>query len=307
MRIVLIAHGWLPIPPPAWGAIEILIWDMYNNFKKRGHDVLIVNTHNQEEIVKLVNNFNADVIHLHWDAYYNLMPRMNAKCKIITGHHDELPRLGDQEFYKGNYKIFTLSNEIKEKYINTGCDPTKLIVMPNGVDSSLFNFIPNCLYTNKSVYVGAISARKNQYKYTSIKNLFFIGKIECQKFQKNERYLGEWTKQTLYLFLSTFANLVLLSSSECHSLAVAEALLCGLGVVVSEAASANLDRTKPWITVIPDDKLDDLEYVENAIIENRKNSIINKTKIRKHALETLSWDVRIQEVIKAYETILSEQ
>ena len=76
---------------------------------------------------------------------------------------------------------------------------------------------------------------------------------------------------------------------------------------MSEAASANLDRTKPWITVIPDDKLDDLEYVENAIIENRKNSIINKTKIRKHALETLSWDVRIQEVIKAYETILSEQ
>jgi len=305
MRIALIANGWLPIPPPAWGAIEILIWDMYINFRKRGHDVLIVNTHNQEEIVKLVNNFNADVIHLDWDAYYKLMPLMNANCKIITGHNHELPRLGDQTFYNGNYTIFTLSNEIKEKYIKTGCDHTKLLVMPNGVDGNLFNFMANCLYTNKSAYVGSINARKNQYKYTSIKNLFFIGRIECQRFQKNERYLGEWTKQTLYMFLTTFATLVLLSSSDCHSLAVAEGLMCGLGVVVSEAASANLDRSKPWITVIPDNKLDDLEYVENAIIENRKNSIINRSNIRKHALETLSWDVRIQEVLKAYETILS--
>lgn len=57
MRIALVANGWIPIPPPAWGAIEILIWDMYVRLTRLGHNVLIVNTHNQDEIVRLINNF----------------------------------------------------------------------------------------------------------------------------------------------------------------------------------------------------------------------------------------------------------
>lgn len=307
MRIVLIANGWLPIPPPAWGAIEILIWDMYTRFTKLGHDVLIVNTHKVDEIINQTNNFNPEIVHLHWEAYYTLLPRINCKKVLITGHRSELPFVTDKHFCSGDYTIVALSPAIKKKYIDAGCSPHKLCVIPNAVDETLFSFHPFCMFPNRSAYVGVIEERKKQYKYTSISNLYFIGKINCQKFKKSERYLGEWTKQTLYSFLTCFANLVLLSSAECHALVGCEALMCGLGVVVSEAASGNLDRSKPWVTVIPNDKLDNLQYVDDAIRENRKQSLIHRQEIRRYALETFSWDVRIPQILTTYKTILDGQ
>jgi len=301
MRIVLIGNGWLPIPPPAWGAIEILIWDMYNKFKELGHECLIVNERYEHDVLRITNNFKPDIVHLHAPRFYNIMDQINCKVKIASSQDTQETQEVFNGFVKGNFYIFAVSNDWKEKYVSYGRDPATIAITPNGVDSNLFNFIPNCLYANKSIYLGMIEERKKQYKYHDLQSLYFVGRIVCEKFKRTQNYLGEWTKQTLYLFLTTFANLVLLSSSEAHSLAVSEALMCGLGVVVSEAASANLDRTKPWITVIPDNKLDDLEYVENAITENRRISIVNRTNIRNHALETLSWNVRIEEVIKKYE------
>ena len=97
-----------------------------------------------------------------------------------------------------------------------------------------------------------------------------------------------------------------MSSKECHSLAICESLMCGLGAVVSEAAAGNLDRSKPWITVISNDKLDDIHYVEEAIRENRKQSIIHRQDIRKYALDTFSWNVRIPQILSTYKTILDE-
>jgi len=67
MRYVLIAHGYLSIPPPGWGAIEILVWDTYQWLTKQGHAVQIVNTPHHSEIIRLTNDFKPDRIHLHWD------------------------------------------------------------------------------------------------------------------------------------------------------------------------------------------------------------------------------------------------
>jgi glycosyltransferase involved in cell wall biosynthesis len=300
MRIALIAHGWLPIPPPAWGAIEILIWDMYIHFTKLGHQVLIVNTHDQDEIVTVTNNFNPDIVHLHWDEYYPILSKIHCSKKFVTGHKCTLPLLENAEFHQGEYTIATLSVEIKDKYIHAGCPPNKLIVLPNAVNEDFFCFNNVCARPEHSVYVGNIDERKKQYKYTSIPNLYFIGNVLCSKFKITERHLGEWKKQTLYSSLTEFANLVLLSDAECHPLVVCEALICGLGVVVSEAASANLDSTYPWITIIPNDKLDDIEYVASVIEENRIQSIKSRQEIREYALRTFSWSARIPEILRLY-------
>jgi hypothetical protein len=69
--------------------------------------------------------------------------------------------------------------------------------------------------------------------------------------------------------------------------------MCGLGVVVSEQASANLDRSKPWITVIPTDKLDDIAYVEAAIIANRSVSVTMRNEIREYAIQNFSLESNI--------------
>jgi hypothetical protein len=44
MKICLIGPGIMSIPPPGWGAVEILIWDYYQALTRLGHEVQIVNT-----------------------------------------------------------------------------------------------------------------------------------------------------------------------------------------------------------------------------------------------------------------------
>ena len=100
--------------------------------------------------------------------------------------------------------------------------------------------------------------------------------------------------------MTDYANLALFSDGEAHPLVVCEALICGLGVVVSKVASANLDTSKPWITIIPDDKLDDLEYVTQKLKENREVSVASRADIREYALANFSWKVRVKHLLDIY-------
>ena len=52
MKIAIIGPGIMPIPPTGWGAVEILIWDEKLALEKFGHEVLIVNTPNPNDILK---------------------------------------------------------------------------------------------------------------------------------------------------------------------------------------------------------------------------------------------------------------
>ena len=89
---------------------------------------------------------------------------------------------------------------------------------------------------------------------------------------------------------------------EADPLVVKEALMAGLGVVVSECASANLDRNLPFIDVIPDNKLDNLEYVRGVIERNRRRKYKKiGRKIRQYALEHFSW----KKVIEKYTNLIS--
>jgi glycosyltransferase involved in cell wall biosynthesis len=68
-----------------------------------------------------------------------------------------------------------------------------------------------------------------------------------------------------------------------------EALSSGLGLVLSEFSTANLDLSLPFIDVIPESKIGDLDYVERIIRINREKSIGMRGEIRKYAEENFSW------------------
>ena len=129
-----------------------------------------------------------------------------------------------------------------------------------------FIFLYAPLNINKSVYLAKIENRKRQYVYQSIPNIDFVGNYHNSSFNRdNSNYLGEWNKDILYNYLSSYGNLVLLSDGEADPLVIKEALICGLGVVVSECSAANLDRNLSFIDVIPNNKLDNIEYQKIGI------------------------------------------
>ena len=287
MKITLIGPGIMPIPPTGWGAVEILVWDTKNALEELGHEVQIINTKDFNQIIQEINSFRPDFVHIHYDEFVGLYPYIQYP-KAITSHFGYLER---PEMFGGYANIanmfaeiqpnvFCLSDGIKNVYkVLMNIPEGRLYVTPNGVNSKEFNYTDTPQHSDKSIYLAKIDYRKRQHLFQGIDSLWFAGNIADSRFDTSKNYLGEWSKEKLYAELTQYGNLVLLSDGEAHPLVCMEALAAGLGVVVTEWGKANLDSLKEFITIIPENRVSDIEYVEQKIIENRNYSINNRQEI----------------------------
>ena len=312
MRIVLIGPGIMPIPPVGWGACEILIWDTKLALEKLGHKVHIVNTKDSRQILTEINEFRPDFVHVHYDEFIPIVPFIQYPC-AITSHFGYLERPNmfngyinvANEFMRIKPNIFCLSEGIQKVY-NVMFDIPKeqTWVTPNGVNCDAFAYVDDPQHTDRSLYLAKVDYRKRQHLFQSIESLWYAGNVVDDRFDKSKNYLGEWSKDTLYNELTEYGNLVLLSDGEAHPLVCMEALTAGLGVVVCEWGKANLDTDKDFITVIPEDKVEDIEYVEQKIIENREYSIQHRDEIREYGKQFDWVNVLKTHYIPAVESVI---
>lgn len=300
MKITLVGPGLSPIPPTGWGAVEILVWEMNLSYQKLGHDVQIVNTTDLNDALKEINLFNPDFVHIQYDDYIVLYPHLKFPTAITT-HYGYLgrPQLIGGYWQKLAYfpmiqpNIFALSQEIATFYSNLGIPKEKIFVTPNGVNAENFKISDCPEHSDKSLYLAKVVDRKRQYMFQDISSLYYAGNIEDDRFNTTKNYLGEWDKKDLYNNLTHFANLVLLSDGEAHALVCMEALSAGLGLVISEWASANLDTNKEFITVIPEDKINNINFIDEKIRENREVSLKNRKNIIEYSKQ-FYWDITLQ-------------
>ena len=284
----------MPIPPTGWGAVEILIWDQKIALEKLGHEIDIVNTQSPVEILQQINKFRPDFVHVQYDDFVELCPYIQYP-NAITSHFGYLeqpnrwdyygPRVAEK-FAKIKPNIFCLSPGIKEVYEKQmGIPSDQLFVTPNGVNVEKFKFeeLPLGDDMCKSLYLAKIDYRKRQHLFQSIESLYYAGNNADPRFNVNKNYLGEWSKETLYNDLTKYGNLVLLSDGEAHPLVCLEAFAAGLGVVISQWAADNLDVDKDFITVIPEDKIQDIEFIDGEILRNRYYSVNNRPEILEYA------------------------
>jgi glycosyltransferase involved in cell wall biosynthesis len=304
MKICIVGPGHTAIPPVGWGAVESLIWDYKQTLEKMGHNVLIINNPDHRSIIKLCDEFEPDFVHIQYDDHWPVCDNVKCENVAITSHYaylEQPDKMGGYIHTFQNFlrikkaKIFALSSRIFYMYANNGFDRSRIKIVPNGVREDLFRFDEACLYKDRSLYLAKIDYRKRQYLFQNIPNLYFAGNIADNRFS-SERYLGEWTKTYLYDNLTNYANLVLLSDGEAHPLVCLEAMCAGLGLVISEWASANLDLDLPFIDVIPEFAVNDIKYVESVIEKNRLKSITMRQEIRDYAIQNFSWE----KIVKNY-------
>ena len=315
MKISIVGPGIMPIPPTGWGAVEILIWDQKLALEKLGHEVQIVNTQSPIDIIKQINSFRPDFVHIQYDDFIELYSYVQYPC-AITSHFGYLEQPNRWDYYGARIakpfqdikpNVFCLSYGIKEVYQNILNIPAnRLFVTPNGVNINEFNYVSNPKHSDRSIYLAKIDYRKRQYLFQSIKTLWYAGNVADTRFDQSKNYLGEWSKHTLYNNLTHYGNLVLLSDGEAHPLVCMEALAAGIGVVVSQWGAANLDISKDFITVIPEDKINDIEYVESRIIENREYSVQHRDEIREY-VKQFDWTTVIKNIyIPTIENIIAK-
>ena len=291
MKISIVGPGIMPIPPTGWGAVEILIWDSKNALESLGHEVQIVNTKNGFEILKQINSFRPDFVHVQYDEFIPLIPYIQYPS-AITSHFGYLERREmfngyinvANEFQRIKPNVFCLSEGIQKVYnVMFNIPKEKTFVTPNGVNIDRFRVTDTPKHPDRSLYLAKIDYRKRQHMFQSIDSLWYAGNIADNRFNQNRNYLGEWSKETLYNTLTEYGNLVLLSDGEAHPLVCMEALAAGLGVVVCQWGAANLDTSKEFITVIPENKISDIAYVESKMIDNREYSRHNRKDILEYS------------------------
>ena len=317
MKIAIVGPGIMPIPPTGWGAGEILIWDQKLALEELGHEVRIVNTASGIEILKEIKEFRHDFVHVQYDDFVELCPYIQYP-NAITSHFGYLEQPNKWDYYGPRVaskfaqikpNIFCLSPGIKNVYEKEmGIPSNQLFVTPNGVNVDKFKFdkLPLTEDMPKSIYLAKIDYRKRQHMFQSIQSLYYAGNNAAPRFDTSNNYLGEWSKETLYNDLTRYGNLVLLSDGEAHPLVCLEAFAAGLGVVISQWAAANLDLDKDFITVIPEDKINDMEFIDTELVKNRYYSINHRPEIREYA-ESFSWTKVVEKYyVPAMEKIISQ-
>lgn len=308
MRLVIIGPN-ASIPPTGWGAVESLIWD-YKCFLETQFsiDVLVIHQDGDADIIQKVNTFSPDVVHIHYDNFWYLWNEFECKKVIITNHYAYIENPYQRNFHitqgiaNSGAIIHCLSPGVQRVYTEEYNVPLgRTFVLPNGANETTFAFRETPVFSDKSIYLAKIDYRKRQYVYQYIPDIHFVGNLCDSRFYRNHpNYLGEWTKEHLYEHLTDYPNLVLLSDGEVHPLVCCEALLCGLGLVVSEYAAANLDRSLPFIDVIPTSRLDDMVYIQKVLEKNRQVSIAHRQQIREYGMRMFSW----QSILTRYVSIL---
>lgn len=318
-KIAFIGPGIMSIPPKGWGAVEILIWDYYQSLSKLGWQIDIINTPHTEEIISKVNEGNYFFVHLHYDKFYYILDELKIEHIAFTSHY---PYINDKQYHskdnfqnildfmltQNKYINFVLAEKDKDFLIQNGANINNIKLMKNGASTDNFYFAPECEYKNRTICLGKITSRKRQSYLQQIDNKYktnidFIGNNKDNDFNMNSlNYIGEWDKNKLYRDLTKYGNMVLLSLGEADPLVVKEALISGLGVVVSESSAAHLDSSKEFIDIIPETKINDKEYIHSTILKNREYSIAHRQEIYDYGYQNFSYN----NTIKNYSNYLDE-
>jgi len=324
MKICLVAPGIMIIPPDGWGAVEILIWDYFNELLKLGHDVNIINKLRSnpmeqmngnsqycQELITEINEGDYDFVHLHYDCLFHILPHLKCKKIGITSHYPYIdqPEKHRADGYSGifnfmvqhndKFTIFALSKKDFNTFKQHSIDKHNIILMYNGANTQEINVISPDLRSikDKTIYLGKVEERKKQYLYKDIPNVDFYGRCTDENFKRFTQYKGEPSRTDLLNYLSNYGNMSLLSTGENGTpLVLKEALMAGLPIVINKYSSDDLDLSLPFIDVIPDDKLDDIPYITNIVNINRnKQHLYNE--IREYAIQHFSWNTLVQKYV----------
>lgn len=323
MKVLLVAGGGIPIPPPGWGGVENLIWQQKQALEEAGHTVAILNKNvrgSRKYLLALsARPWQYDVVHLHHDSHAKYWLRLSRLLRFnlaVSTHFGyaafpgKWPRSYTRTFgwmRRAKYLIL-ISQEMTDVFRQRGC-PAKMFVLPNGIHCSAVRFSPTA--SKQSIVLGRIEPRKKQVMIAEALDgqdvqCDFVGPvasdIDFVVNNGNTHYLGEWSRAQVHSNLTDYACLVLLSDGEGHAAVVSEAMAAGLSLVLSREASHNLDLSLPWVYIVDRDKAMLGEVITRAVQENSRY----RAQIRAYCEANFDWSVILPRYIKDLKCIVQE-
>lgn len=322
MKILIVAGGDIPIPPPAWGGIENLIWQQAMVLKNAGHTVHILNKKRKRTMNALkAMPWRYDVVHLHLDRFAGVWVPLSRRFRfslIVSTHYGyaAFPHKWSEDYRHtvGEMRpaeyLLVLSPQMKQVFLDQGF--TGLIyVLPNGIDCENMRFAPRS--SKQAIVLGRIEKRKQQALITTALETHtiqvdFVGPMNSDAGDfapngRNTHYLGEWSREQVHHDLTQYACLILLSDGEGHAGVVTEAMAAGLSLVLSPEAAHNLDLTHEWIYIVDRDKDELGDVIAQAVAENHRY----RKEIRCYCEQNFDWGVILPQYIGILEQVASKK
>jgi glycosyltransferase involved in cell wall biosynthesis len=326
LRILLVAHGNMPIPPIGWGAVESLIWDYSVYLKKLGHSVNIMNLHidRVDHILDHINTVKYDIIHLHNDILVNILHLMPKTLPIvITSHY---PYIHDPKQWSdpvsgydyGRYVMMPLLKAVQQKrvhivavsqkdrdaFVSYGVPHESVSVCVNGMDTSKF-VLGRVTNPGSMICMAQIIPRKRQHLFKGLDFIKCAGKVNDESaLPSQEQFVGEWSDDKYYK-LTEYSGGILLSDGENGTpLGIKESLAAGLGLVISEAVASEIPATWSWVTVVPESKIGDQAYLREACQKIMEISEPLKARIRAEAEALWDWSVLVPKYVEVLERVI---
>jgi glycosyltransferase involved in cell wall biosynthesis len=308
--MALVSSGYVPEPPRSNSILTLLQEYKYYS-EKNGHQVDIFNNEDVHQVIGEINGNNYDFVHLHDGSFVSDFNQTLQQDFCFTSHAGHLLNshqwddIFKQEFqsYLDTPGIMALSPLSKQLFLDAGYSGY-ISTQVNGIDTEKVS--RQRQGNGKAICLGWIQPRKQQRLLAAALEgrleIDFVGPLDDPDFVEGAttKHLGVWSLQEVYQRLTEYSCLVLISNGELAPLVVLEAMAAGLGVVVSESASANL-HVKDFIKVLPDNILTDStpenqRMVGESIEEIIKSNPSARPEIAAYAKENFDFS----QIIKSY-------
>jgi hypothetical protein len=332
LRILLVAHGNMPIPPTGWGAVESLIWDYSVYLKKLGHLVNILNIpiEQVDRILEHIHNNTYDVVHFHNDILVNILHLMPKTLPVIVSSH--YPYIHDPSQWAdpvtgydyGKYvmipllkvvqeqrrvHVIAISQKDRDAFVSYGVPYESVSICVNGMDTSKFSLeLGSVVNPGSMICLAQIISRKRQHLFKGLDFIKCVGALnDPMGVPSQQQYLGEWTTHEKYQNLTQYSGGILLSDGENGTpLSVKESLAAGLSLVVSEAVASEIPATWSWVTVIPETKIGDQVYLWEACQKIMDLGVL-KARIRAEAAALWDWSALVPKYVEVLKGVIGAQ
>ena len=265
---------------------------------------------------------DTEIIHAHGSILSGTLSYLIAKKLkvpfIITEHQGPFTMTTDS-FWKLRWTRFimqkasavlTVSNHLKEEILTANIHPIKIIVTHNPVDTNLFQLKTNTTITNNILFVGRLDEFKGglrslkafhkimlsnpQHTFTmvgdgeemqAIKNYIDANPA----LQAKVALMGSLSKVAIAKQMQAADFFIFPSRHESFGLVIAEAMSCGLPVIVgNQTAPKEYVHKDSGLLIQPND-IDAMANAMQQMINNLSN--YNPTVIRQHITHNFSFDV----------------
>jgi glycosyltransferase involved in cell wall biosynthesis len=184
MRIAMISTPFVPVPPPAYGGTELVVHELVEGLRERGHDVVLFATGDSESAVPTRSMFDVaqwppdpltelehaawaiaeaareefDVVHVHSASAIPVAKAILARPLIYTVHHARDEALS--QLYARHpepfYVFISHAQARRETHV------PRCAVIHHGLDPALLEWSPNCP-EDYVCFIGRFAREKGPY------------------------------------------------------------------------------------------------------------------------------------------------